>query len=1271
MNVTIQTEDGGNFNAAEAAGIMNKMADLAKAMNESSAALTVAEGVTGILVKTEEAEPADIREVSIAYSSPNDNMNIIGDKDTLATFSRSVTVSKEALTKCSLENGTAFSAVLRFLNLTSDEKNSTVLGNEVIAVEMGTTITNLTDKMKINFLNMKYKGIPSCHSWNGEGSRPNWTDDGCQTKFDERNIFCECSHLTFFAILMTPLNETISSSDLNNLTIITQVGCGLSIFFLSIVLFMHFLLRKTKASNTTTILIHLVSAMSLLNFAFLINSYVANLKSSVICKIMAALMHYFMLATFTWFAVQAFHLCLQLYAGGQIVIRHYILKVSIVSWVLPSVVGIVLLILGKYGEQLIHTNDSDQTVAMCWITDNLVHYVVNIGYYVSVFIFTFTTFILILSRLFFLKKANTNQKSTNGKSIVIILGLCCMLGITWGFAFFAYGALRIPSYYIFTVLNSFQGFFLFIYYYNTSSGDITGGASNHKNSNSVNTIKTSLDSFENPYTSPPKGLKSNEKLKMEPLDPAKNDEGSGFTRRRISSILKAPQRSSMKFSDPVQQENVVECAKPVEKRNSRRVSFAPANNVLLFSKDGKNASPAKNPLQELIMTTAAATNNRVQVALTEDGIQPITGMETLLNAPLHASQQGHKVNFDTVGGLGEKTVMFSTNDEFMDMTHSHTINIAGDAELLGDISLQNYDPLPSRREKTAMFSVNNGSMARNVSSSVPSLDTEFENFLDSHSKQSSPSPSLVVTRTKHAPVAPSEEANRSLAQIKTQRADVDKENQAPTSVSAVMEKSLNPSKKIGELSYRSALCPEDDISMDMTEPEADCMLGFTDDDDDPFQCLFPTQEMYSRFDNRVLQTAEKTKQQKSSKTLASFNPKDMTSLKNPAVHASHRRHKANCDTENDCKEKTIMFSAGDEFMNMTQSHTVNIASSLLPPPNQNLDIVHTLGKMDNASSLEERKHEAGGAPGLSANAMDLGFEDFLSSLSKPGASSGNPAIARAIPSAAASSKETVDINSSLFQLRSNVCKVSQSLITSRSVEKSFNGSTISPENDVSTYMTKVQTDRIIGPTASDDPFRCHFPTQEMYSRCEGLKKQEMTSGQKNSEALGSSNCAGMETALKPSLKTKVERNPVKFDTEDDCREKPERFSACMDGNVDCLPACGERTMRFNTTDAAMDVTQSHTVNIATGFELQSFQNVDRLAISGEKTFKFTANNTSMDKSQCLTVNIAGLGLPVRNKKMRHVVCLETGLHQHAVWIQALIRASQNQVGPVLILWSKG
>lgn len=79
-------------------------------------------------------------------------------------------------------------------------------------------------------------------------------------------------------------------------------------------------------------LINLVVAMFLLNFTFLINNFVASLKNSVGCKIMAAVMHYFMLATFTWFSVQAFHLCLQLYMMGKVVINRYLLKVCIISW---------------------------------------------------------------------------------------------------------------------------------------------------------------------------------------------------------------------------------------------------------------------------------------------------------------------------------------------------------------------------------------------------------------------------------------------------------------------------------------------------------------------------------------------------------------------------------------------------------------------------------------------------------------------------------------------------------------------------------------------------------------------------------------------------------------------------------------------------------------------------------------------------------------------------------------------------------------------------
>ncbi|XP_042359880.1 uncharacterized protein LOC121955861 [Plectropomus leopardus] len=657
---------------------------------------------------------------------------------------------------------------------------------------------------------------------------------------------------------------------------------------------------------------------------------------------------------------------------------------------------------------------------------------------------------------------------------------------------------------------------------------------------------------------------------MEPLDPARNDEGSGFSKRRISSILKAPRRS-VRFPDPEQQENVVECIKPVEKRISRRVSFAPADDVLVFTKDVKNA---RSPLQDLMTTTAAATQNRVQLAVTEDGLQRITGMETLLNAPLHASQQKDKVTFDTEGDFGEKTVMFSTDDAFMDMTHCHTINIASDADLLADMSVS----LPTSRNMDL------SAEKRNISSCVPSLDPGFENFLASLSKPSGASVNPVITKMTPPAGESSEETNGTLAQIKTQRTDVDKENQAPTSVPAVMERSLNTSRKIGELSFGSTLCPKDDLSMDMTEAHTGHIQAFADDDD-VFQCLIPTQEMYSRLDNRVLQTTEKTKQQQSSKTQVSFNPKGMTSLKNPPLHASHQRHKVNFDPKDECREKTIMFSAGDEFMDMTQSHTVNIASGSSAPPNQSIFL--TRGKMDSASTaamLQERKRDTCGVPSSSANGLDPEFQDFLSSLFKPGASSGNPPTG-------ASSKETVNTNSSLSQIKSDVGKEKRSLNTSRSYGESLNGGAICPENDVSMDMTEAQTGRIVGSTGSDDPFQFLFPTQDMYPQSESLNKQDMTSGQKNSEVLGSSNRTGMEASLKQSLKTKVQRNQVKFDAEDDCREK---------------------TVRFSADDACMDVTRSHTVNIVTDLKLQSQQNLDFLPTCGEKTVRFTANDAAMD-----------------------------------------------------------
>ncbi|XP_071268652.1 adhesion G-protein coupled receptor G5-like isoform X2 [Salvelinus alpinus] len=454
------TGNGVHIDGEKASKAMKDIASLVNMMNESSASVTMG-SVTGVIVKPKER--TDVEEVSFGYSS---NSGI------------------------------------------KDVNNSTVLHNEVVAIEMGSIIANLTDNINLNFLNVqKWGAIPSCQSWNGEGSQPNWTDYGCLTIVKGDNITCQCTHLTFFAVLMSPPNQTISDGDMNSLTYITYVGCGVSMFFLGVVLFMHFLIKKAKSSNTTQILIQLFLSMFMLNITFLTNGWVASLRSPVGCQVMAAAMHYSMLATFTWFAVEAFHLCQQLYKAGSAPIPRYVMKVCIAGWVLPSTVVIILFSLGKYGKQIIYT-DGGKEVYMCWILDIDVHYIVNIGYYALVFLFTFTTFIVVLSWLVHLKSTKSKTKSgmdqaqqqgTDTKDIVTVMGLCCLLGITWSFAFFAHGVLKVPSFYIFTILNSFQGFFLFLYYYNTSRviGETTkdNGTSSKSSTMSV-TVNTTL---ENPY----------------------------------------------------------------------------------------------------------------------------------------------------------------------------------------------------------------------------------------------------------------------------------------------------------------------------------------------------------------------------------------------------------------------------------------------------------------------------------------------------------------------------------------------------------------------------------------------------------------------------------------------------------------------------------------------------------------------------------------------------------------------------------------------------
>ncbi|XP_013908205.1 PREDICTED: G-protein coupled receptor 64-like [Thamnophis sirtalis] len=75
-------------------------------------------------------------------------------------------------------------------------------------------------------------------------------------------------------------------------------------------------------------------------------------------------------------------------------------------------------------------------------------------------------FIVVLIQLCRIKKKKQlgTQRKTSIQDLRSVAGLTFLLGITWGFAFFAWGPINLIFMYLFAVFNTLQGFFIFVFY---------------------------------------------------------------------------------------------------------------------------------------------------------------------------------------------------------------------------------------------------------------------------------------------------------------------------------------------------------------------------------------------------------------------------------------------------------------------------------------------------------------------------------------------------------------------------------------------------------------------------------------------------------------------------------------------------------------------------------------------------------------------------------------------------------------------------------------
>lgn len=352
-----------------------------------------------------------------------------------------------------------------------------ILNTYVVSASVtNVTIRDLTDPVTITLQHLKpnqYNESVECVFWdlNGNNGLGGWSSEGCRMNSTSLNhTTCLCDHLTHFGVLMDLSRTPISALDDRIMTMITYVGCGLSSIFLTVTLLSYIAFDKLRQDYPSKILMNLSAALLLLNLLFLINTWLASFGNHGLCICLAVTLHYSLLASFTWMLLAAVHMYFALVKVFNIYVHSYILKLCSIGWGVPLVVVSIVLAINKdfYGSGVSAESVSpDKTPedVFCWVQDNVAFYVSVVAYFLLILVCNLAVFIVVLVQIHSVKARNpAGSQSGHLSNLKSVVSLTFLLGLTWGFGCFAWGPAKVPFLYLFSICNSLQGFFIFVFH---------------------------------------------------------------------------------------------------------------------------------------------------------------------------------------------------------------------------------------------------------------------------------------------------------------------------------------------------------------------------------------------------------------------------------------------------------------------------------------------------------------------------------------------------------------------------------------------------------------------------------------------------------------------------------------------------------------------------------------------------------------------------------------------------------------------------------------
>ncbi|XP_052810117.1 adhesion G protein-coupled receptor B1-like isoform X2 [Mya arenaria] len=336
-----------------------------------------------------------------------------------------------------------------------DQAENATISSQVLSLHLlPQAPVKLDPEIQLNFQTFqsvsRYRKF--CAFWNT--TTETWSTSGCNVvSSNASQVQCACSHLTNFALLISPY--TSNSEVVQNISmIITYIGSGLSILALIVTIALHAFYWKILRSERECLTMCLCVVLLLANILFLAG--IGQTENQTVCRWIAVSLHVvFLTVFFTMLSVG-----LNVYFAVTVVFKSG--KNKLVMYLLVAFVPPIAVVLTAAS---ISKLEGYGTKASCWLDIDHWMFWTFAGPVAFVILVNGIITSIVLVKLCSTQAAKNKDTLDRIKMTITAMSvLLPIMGIGWVFGFFAVNKKTQWFQIVFCIFNASQGVFIFIFH---------------------------------------------------------------------------------------------------------------------------------------------------------------------------------------------------------------------------------------------------------------------------------------------------------------------------------------------------------------------------------------------------------------------------------------------------------------------------------------------------------------------------------------------------------------------------------------------------------------------------------------------------------------------------------------------------------------------------------------------------------------------------------------------------------------------------------------